>query len=135
MLIDPEAGENKAIDWTRLDDLRRDRRFPTVRFFEVRSMDDPGYADAPVSFGHGMPVEKSRGFKNARDAARRAWKLWQGEKTRTGQPQGDGGWFFWHSGRAVCQGLDDLAVFCQGRGLVELGVDGRYYPMVSKLDD
>lgn len=131
---DPADWSATTADWSRLDTLRRQRRFPTVKFFEVRSMDDPGYRDAPVSLGHGTPVEPSRGFKRVEDASRRAWSLWQGSP-RTGARQGEGGWFYWHNGRAAAQGLYGLAELARLRGLVEMGVDGRWYPMVSRLDE
>jgi hypothetical protein len=119
--------------WKRMDDLRLDGRFPHVKFFEVRSTDDPGYADAPVSLLHSEPLPRSRGFRNYRDAARRAWRMWQGDRTPHGSPQGTGGWFYWGNGRTAAQGLGDLERLCRNRGLVVQGVDGRYYPAVTNL--
>lgn len=132
-VTDPASWNWAQAEWKRMDDARRSRQFPTVKFFEVRSMDDPAYKDSPVSLGHGTPVEVSRGFGNVRDAARRAWLLWQGQPRKWGVEQGSGGWFFWHNGRTAARGLDELTDLAKARGLVEQGVDGRWYPMVSKL--
>jgi hypothetical protein len=131
-VTDPAAWDRAQFEWRTLDDQRRARRFPTVKFFEVRSMDDPGYKDAPVSLGHGTPVDPSRGFKRVEDAARRAWLLWQGTP-RTGAVQGSGGWFYWHNGSTAAQGLADLANVARRLALVEQGADGRWYAMVSEL--
>jgi hypothetical protein len=127
-------GWNQAVaSWQRKDDQRRARQFPHVKFFEVRSMDDPKYMDAPVSLRHCEPVPASRGFKHAEDAARRAWRMWQGEQTPHGRTQGTGGWFYYHSGRTAAQGMDGLLALCERRGLICQGTDGRYYSMVSNL--
>lgn len=121
---------------------RRARRFPTVRYFEVRSMDDPGYKDAPLNLML-TPLDKpERGFKSPVPAAKKAWNMWQGKVVRTGQTQGLGGWYFWHSGRPAFQGAgwyphlskhSTLTNYALATGLVVKGVDGRYYPNVTSL--
>lgn len=131
-VTDPTDWDHAQYQWNQLDRERRDRKFPDVRHFCVRSMDDPGWNTAKVSLGHSTPYEPSRGFKNVEDAARKAWKMWQGSKTNMGHEQGFGGWFYWHNGRPVCQGLKDLAKVCKSRGLVVQGVDGRWYPALAK---
>jgi hypothetical protein len=119
-------------EWRKLDDDRLAGLHPDVRHFEVRDTDDPGYAAAKVSFGHAAPLLRSKGFKHFKDAARKAFLLWQG-KPRNGREQGVGGWFYWHNGRPAAQGLDELAKLARQHALVVEGVDGRYYPAVSEL--
>jgi len=131
--------------WRQMDDRRRDRskpgQYPDVRHFEVRSAADPNYAHLPFSLTHVDPLLPSRGFAKVADAARRAWKLWQGETTPYGTSQGTGGWFYCHNGRPAAQGLGGdradnrgtLVGLCLNRGLVRKGVDGRWYPAVSEL--
>lgn len=132
--VSDPAGWNAAqYEWSRLEEARRARRFPDVRYFCVRSTSDPAWSDAPVSLGHATPYEPSRGFKWIGDAAAAAWKKWQGETTLTGMTQGTGGWFYWHNGRPAAQGRDELGALARARGLVVQGVDGRWYPAVSQL--
>ena len=131
-----DSGDWPSIQrqWKKLDGYRRERRFPHVRFFEVRSMDDPGYAGIPVSSQHGEPLDKPRrGFRSFRVAAHTAFLEWQGTETRDGKQQGRGGWFYWHNGRTAAQGLYGLEALARARGLVIKGVDGRYYPLIREL--
>lgn len=132
-VTDPASWNETQYAWQKLDENWRAWRFPHVQYFEVRSMDDLGYRDAPTSLSHGEPLDPSLGFSNYRDAARRAWRMWQGDKTPTGATQGTGGWFYWHNGRTAAQGMSDLESLARRRGLVVQGVDGRYYPKVSAL--
>lgn len=129
---DPETYPAAVARWKTLDDLRRSRRFPTVRHFEVRSLYDPRYADAPVRVIDPLDAP-SRGYRNVEDASRRAWRAWQGDTTPYGTTQGADGWFYWHNGRTAAQGLRGLARLCRSRGLVALGVDGRWHSTVTTL--
>ncbi len=130
---DDLSWDRAQFEWRKLDDDRLAGLHPDVRFFEVRDTEDPNYAEAKVSLSHATPLLKSRGFKRVEDAARKAWLLWQGEKTPTGAKQGTGGWFYYHNGRAAAQGLDGLAKLALSRALVVEGVDGKWYPAVSEL--
>lgn len=114
--------------WAELDELRHAGRFPHVRHFEVRSIADPAYADAPRSSRHAQAVEAGRrGFKGYDTALVVAWKRTQGELTPHGTTQGTGGWFYWANGRTAAQGRSDLARHRVARELVVEGVDGRFY--------
>lgn len=132
-VTDPLSWDRAVAEWTKADDARRAHRFGDVLHFCVRSMDDPDWNESPVSLGHATPYIPSRGFKNPEDAARKAWLLWQGEKTPHGTAQGTGGWFYWHNGRTACQGLEDLAKLAIARKLIVQGGSGRWYPAVSEL--
>lgn len=111
--------------WNQMDEMRRGKRYAEVRFFEVRSMDDPKYKDLPI--GHVRQTKKGRGFTYAEDAAKKAWKAWQGNETPHGTTQGTGGWFYWHNGRTAAQGAASLADICIRRGLIVEGADGRWH--------
>lgn len=143
------SWDDAQSEWRRLDDLRLlEGRFPHVRFFTVRSTDDPAWSDAPLSTLHSRPVVKgSRGFGDSTGtgrgsqyrgidkAARAAWKLFTGGKytlhSASGKPwkyeQGRGGWFYWPNGRIAAQGLRDLANVCERRSMIVEGQDGRWY--------
>ncbi len=145
--VEAPASWGTAQDqWLKLDDARREGYFPHVKFFEVRSMDDPGYKDAPVSFAHGRRAVSGRGFTNAQSAAKRAWKLFAPEFTDKGRvakrydrflgntasdrtkstDQGRGGWFYYPNGETAAQGGADLFKLAHRKGLVAKGVEGKY---------
>lgn len=130
-------------EWTRLDDLRRAGYLPHVRFFEVRSTDDPRYADLTTNMKLLACVLTTRGFKNEKDAAHAAWKHAMGDRfhvrpryrgdryadapgQKTGV-QGRGGWFYYPNGVTAAQGKDDLVRVAKARGLYAKGCDGRFY--------
>lgn len=131
--------------WTRLDDQRRAGLFPHVKHFEVRDTTDPKYAGARTFLGAFEPMdEKRRGFSSPVAAAKLAWRLWQGETTRTGKAQGHGGWFYWQNGRTAFHGANyyphlsthsTLTNYAVAKGLVVQGVDGRWYPHVPLLSE
>ncbi len=142
---DPSDWDGAQYEWKKLDALRPAGRMPHVRYFEVRSMDDPKYKNAPLSLTHRRPVVKgSRGFSNIQGAARRAWRAFaptfrsRYDKTgtditaRTGV-QGTGGWFYFPNGVTVAQGLDSLAAVCRRRGMIVSGADGKWF--VIDLDE
>lgn len=130
---DPGTWDQAQGQWRKLDEQRHTGHFPHVRHFEVRDfVNDLDYAVAPLVLRYGEPVIPTRGFTRPDTAARRAWKLWQGEP-RNGRTQGNGGWFYWHNGRTAAQGLAGLERLCRQRGLIEQGVNGRWYPLVSEL--
>lgn len=119
--------------WREMDDRRIAGRFPQVRHFVVRSTDDPKWKDAPDHLVRACIP--GRGFKDEQQAARKAWRLFTGGKFRragevpgeeTGV-QGTGGWFYWPGGGPAAQGLYGLARLCNHRGMIQRGIDGRYY--------
>lgn len=140
-LTDPLTWDAAQHEWLQLDDDRRAGRYPHIRYFEVRSMGDPGYRDLPVMcLGVVKVLPGSRGTTLGR-AARRAWRLWQGDLTPHGSTQGTGGWFYYRNGRTAAQGVGDgyrqpdgtyrcrgtLAELCERRGLIVQGQDGKWY--------
>lgn len=136
---DPTTWNYAQGAWSKLDDERRRGRYPHVKHFEVRSMDDPAYADAPVHFL--SPVIPGRGTKHDYVAAKVAWKRLHGETVRDRsrvafgdrlywsreKAQGVGGWFFYRDGRTAAQGNGGIARLARRMNLIVLGVDGRWY--------
>jgi hypothetical protein len=148
---DPLSWNAAQDEWTRLDDLRREGRLPQAKFFEVRSVTVEGgelalsfarvrshgrYDDAKfdLMFTKPVAVEHPKGFANATDAARAAWKL----RFPTFTPrrnswasgvQGYGGWYYYPNGTTAAQGLVDLSRVCKQRRLMVEGVNGRWYPV------
>jgi hypothetical protein len=128
----------KAVDhWVSLDMQKGNGEFPHVKHFEVRSLDDPKYADAPEGAISFVPVlPRQRGYADEvytpgrrtltrtgeEKAARAAWKLYV-----PGTEQGRGGWFYHRNGQPAAQGLHDLARVCRTRKLIVTGADGRAY--------
>jgi hypothetical protein len=134
--------------WQELDDRRRAGEFPHVKFFVVRSVDDPQWNSASgpkwkdadrsvVAFIGVQPGQ--RGFRDdsetnrtyarsgAEKAARKAWKLWQGDKTPHNTTQGTGGWFYWRNGRTAAQGTRDLVRLALKHRMIVEGADKRWY--------
>jgi len=131
---DPMTWPQAQARWNRADNARREGRYPHVRHFEVRSLDDPKYAELSLDpFLLDMELTPRKGFSTYQKAAHAAWIEWQGKTTRDGKQQGRGGWFYWHSGRTAAQGLYGLEHIARQRGMVATGVDGRFYPLVTSL--
>lgn len=132
------------LEWNRLDELRRAGYLPHVRFFEVRSTDDPKYADLPVNFTMLRCTLGGRGYKNEQKAAREAWRHAMGDRfhdrgrdaagVRTGV-QGRGGWFYYPNGTTAAQGLYGLVRVARQRNLMVRGCDGRFYVLDADVAD
>ena len=164
-MSDPVSWNSAQNEWSRLDDLRRDGRFPQYKFFEVRSVtlgpDRPlvgpevrshdRYDRAPVVFVR--PVVKSKGYTSKPAVARAAWRLFAPDFLDRGRvakrwkafsqsgdyvrvnDQGRGGWFYYPSGVTAAQGLDDLFKLCVRMNLVVQGGDDRWYVVDLSDDD
>lgn len=151
-VTEPASWNLTQLRWSRLDDARlagrksRGAHYPNVRHFEVRSMDDPNYNQSPARVLQAcLP---GRGFKNAEDAARVAWRLLTGNsyhRRNRGHRLGDlpgestgvqgvGGWFYWPNGVPAAQGLYGLVRVCRSRNLVQQGCNGRWYVTDTDFD-
>src|ERR1700756_1903716 len=124
--------------WYRHDDARRAGLRPHVRFYEVRSVDDPKVAEARKN-GSYAPVKalfrstnrQGRGFASARIAVRHHVALT--DEALAAKPwirQGNGGWYYEADGQTLAQGLDGrggLADVAKRRGWIVQGADGRWH--------
>lgn len=130
-VTDPCSWQTAQNEWNHLDGARRNGYLPHVRHFEVRSLADPKYRDAPLSLLHAHLTTGGRGFKTEMNAARAAWKRFAPTFRDDGvevAEQGRGGWFYWPNGRTAAQGLKSLtAHVVRPRGMVVQGGDGRWY--------
>lgn len=93
--------------WRELDDARLAGRTPHIRYFAVRSVDDPDWHGALWKPGYFNPVVTTKGFSSARAAAKRASELYMDDETPNGRANGTGGWYY-QGGSAIAQGHHDL---------------------------
>lgn len=102
--------------WLELDDARRAGRAPHVRYFAVRSTDDPQWSGIDVLYkpGYFNPVESTRGFSSASAAAKRASELYMDDETPNGRANGTAGWYY-QNGSAIAQGRHGLIIHTKAR--------------------